>query len=71
MMVSRALQTQYIYKNSKTLSTLYYLALLHSVPPWLVWAEIQCTVHVGGRHLVDIIGDFSWIKGVTSRGHFW
>ena len=24
----------------------------------------------GGRHLVDIIGDFSWTKGVTSRGHF-
>ena len=25
----------------------------------------------GGRHLVDIISDFSWTKGVTSRGHFW
>ena len=26
---------------------------------------------LGGRHLVDIIGDISWTKGVTSRGHFW
>ena len=25
----------------------------------------------GGRHLVDIIGDFSWTIGVTSDGHFW
>ena len=25
----------------------------------------------GGRHFVDIIGDISWTKGVTSRGHFW
>ena len=24
-----------------------------------------------GRHLVDIIGDISWTKEVTSRGHFW
>ena len=24
----------------------------------------------GGRHLVDIIGDISWTKEVTSRGHF-
>ena len=24
----------------------------------------------GGRRLVDLIGDFSWTKGVTSRGHF-
>ena len=22
----------------------------------------------GGRHLVDIIGDISWTKGVASRG---
>jgi hypothetical protein len=29
------------------------------------------TRNKGGRHLVDIIGDFSWTKGVTSRGHFW
>ena len=26
---------------------------------------------MGGRHLVDIIDDISWTKGVTSRGHFW
>ena len=26
---------------------------------------------MGGRHLVDIIGDFSWTEGVTFRGHFW
>ena len=26
---------------------------------------------MGGRHFVDIIGDISWTKGVTSRGHFW
>ena len=25
----------------------------------------------GGRHFVDKIGDISWTKGVTSRGHFW
>ena len=25
----------------------------------------------GGRHLVDIIGDISWTKEVTSHGHFW
>ena len=25
----------------------------------------------GGRHFVDIIGDISWTKEVTSRGHFW
>ena len=28
-------------------------------------------LNMGGRHLVDIIGDISWTKGVTSRGHFW
>ena len=28
-------------------------------------------VVMGGRHLVDIIGDISWTKGVTSHGHFW
>ena len=27
-------------------------------------------IKTGGRHLVDIIGDFSWTKGVTSRGQF-
>ena len=26
---------------------------------------------MGGRHFVDIIGDISWTKGVSSRGHFW
>ena len=26
---------------------------------------------LGGRHFVDIIGDISWTKGVTFRGHFW
>ena len=26
---------------------------------------------MGGRHFVDIIGDISWTKGVTFRGHFW
>ena len=25
----------------------------------------------GGKHLVDIIDDFSWTKEVTSCGHFW
>ena len=29
------------------------------------------TTATGGRHFVDIIGDISWTKGVTSRGHFW
>ena len=28
-------------------------------------------LQLGGRHLVDIIGDISWTKEVTSRGHFW
>ena len=27
--------------------------------------------HLGGRHFVDKIGDISWTKEVTSRGHFW
>ena len=26
---------------------------------------------LGGRHFVDMIGDISWTKGVTFRGHFW
>ena len=26
---------------------------------------------MGGRHFVDIIGDISWTKEVTFRGHFW
>ena len=26
---------------------------------------------LGGRHFVDIIGDISWTKEVTFRGHFW
>ena len=25
----------------------------------------------GGRHIMDIIGDISWTKEVTYRGHFW
>ena len=29
------------------------------------------SVNAGGRHLVDIIGDILWTKGVTFRGHFW
>ena len=36
----------------------------------MVWAEIGTSL-TGGRHLVDIIGDISWTKEVTSRGHFW
>ena len=39
---------------------------VHQIPSWLILAEIE-----GGRHLLDIIGDFSWTKGATSRGHFW
>ena len=27
--------------------------------------------YLGRRHFVDIIGDISWTKGVTSCGHFW
>jgi hypothetical protein len=30
-----------------------------------------CFIHTGGRHLVDIIDDFSWTKRVTSREHIW
>ena len=35
--------------------------------------EVSATLFVGpgGRHLVDIIGDISWTKEVTSRVHFW
>ena len=33
-----------------------------------IWQTVAGT---GGRHLVDIIGDISWTKGVTSHGHFW
>ena len=33
--------------------------------------KITGVENLGGRHLVDIIGDISWTKGVTSRGHFW
>ena len=29
----------------KTLTT-YSLAFVHLIPSWLVWAEIECTVHV-------------------------
>ena len=42
----------------------------------LVWLNlygreaVRHKLKKGGRHLVDIIGDFSWTKGVTSRGHF-
>ena len=38
-----------------------------------IFENIGLLVHIfsGGRHLVDIIGDFSWKKEVTSRGHFW
>ena len=32
---------------------------------------INNLLRLGGRHLVDIIGGFSWTKGVTSSGHFW
>ena len=28
-------------------------------------------VQICGRHLVDMIGDISWTKEVTSHGHFW
>ena len=34
----------------------------------------NCTItpwKPGGRHFVGIIGDISWTKGLTSRGHFW
>ena len=27
--------------------------------------------YLGGRHLVDIKGDFSWTNGVSFRGQFW
>ena len=43
---------EYIYKEKVTVYTLgqkalsYSLALVHSIPSWLVWIEIKCTVHV-------------------------
>ena len=35
------------------------------------WVDCFQTDSGGGRHFVDIIGDISWTKGVTSCGHFW
>ena len=35
---------QYIYQDSKILG--YSLALVHLIPSWLVWTEMECTVNV-------------------------
>ena len=34
-------------KDISKLTDLYSLALVHSIPSWLVWAEIKCTVKSG------------------------
>ena len=38
---------------------------------WYQNTFLTCSWRLGGRHFVDIIGDISWTKGVTFRGHFW
>ena len=58
------------------------MGTLASVGLWILQFAIQKLVRIwptdqhtytksSGRHLVDIIGDISWTKRVTSRGHFW
>ena len=41
------------------------------VGPIFLANRLATAVQMGGRHLVDIIGDISWTKEVTSRGQFW
>ena len=38
------LYAQYIVIGQLNLS--YHLAMVHSIPSWLVWEEIECTVHI-------------------------
>ena len=38
----------------------------------VIWLfQLIQSLTTGGRYFVDIIGDISWKKGVTFRGHFW
>ena len=53
------------------------LPQLESVQNWNFNLDIRSKIRrthwlkMGGRHFVDIIGDISWTKEVTFRGHFW
>ena len=35
-----------VYRLDSKAFAMYSLALVHSIPSWLLWAEIECTGHV-------------------------
>ena len=42
-----SMKGQYIFWGSKLLPITYSLAFEHSIPSWLVWAEIKFMIHFG------------------------
>ena len=48
----------------------HFLSVIQNFLVRIVVGWFTVTI-LGGRHLVDIIGIFSWTKRVTSRGHIW